>query len=378
MLKKVLVLLWLCLFAFGCRSNDAASKPFSIILLPDTQDYVIKHLTDAEQARFIKGGTSKNADLNKPHPEIFTQQTQWIVDNKDKLNIAFVLHLGDVTQDNTPVEWQYADQSMSVLDGNVPYAMASGNHDLEGNGLTVNGTRNSLFSTYFPPSRFANLAGTFPAEPDISENAYHLFSAGGTDWLVMCLEFGARDTVLEWAKSVIEKYPDRRVIILTHTFLYWDGTHHSADDKSSIGGKYYSLKKLPGGANDADEVWEKLVKLYPNISFVFNGHTNGPTCDWIGDSAGAVSIGDNGNKVYQVLTNFQSLYGFFLREKSWGGTYTGPRSMTGGGGYLRIVKFYPAKKKVVFKTYSPYYNDYMTVPEHKIKFNKVELGPPAR
>ena len=56
------------------------NQPFSLVLLPDTQNYT----------REIYGATR----------DIFTAQTQWIVDHKDELNIAFVLHEGDITDQN--------------------------------------------------------------------------------------------------------------------------------------------------------------------------------------------------------------------------------------------------------------------------------------
>ena len=41
----------------------------------------------------------------------FNQQTQWIVDNADDLNIVFVSQLGDITEnfDTAKIEWQRAD-----------------------------------------------------------------------------------------------------------------------------------------------------------------------------------------------------------------------------------------------------------------------------
>lgn len=324
---------------------------FSIIILPDTQCYLAH----------VAPGT--------PQPEIFTRQTKWIVEQRKKLKVAFVLHEGDITQNNTADEWKHADASMAVLDGKIPYAMVSGNHDIEGNCQL--GTRRSLFSQYFPPSRFASLVGNYRAEPKRSENTFHLFSAGGTDWLVICLEFGPRDPVLRWANEVASRYPKRRVIVLTHTYLFWNGRHQQAGDVASIGGKYRSLQELPGGANDGDQVWAKFVKRCPNVSFVFNGHViDSPDSCQTGDNARLISRGEHGNKVYQVLTNFQSLY---LPPPD--GTYEGARSFTGGGGYLRIVSFYPMDRRVVFRTYSPYYRDYLSDGRNQFELRNVELGP---
>ena len=60
------------------------------------------------------------------------------------------------------------------------------------------------------------------------DNCYHFFSAGGVDWLVFSLEFGPRNEVLAWANQVATNYPNRRVIVLTHTHIYSDNTLHGS------------------------------------------------------------------------------------------------------------------------------------------------------
>ena len=54
-------------------SNDT----FYIIGLPDTQKY------------------------SELYPEIFWAQTEWIVNNRDELDIRFVSHYGDLVQNGT-------------------------------------------------------------------------------------------------------------------------------------------------------------------------------------------------------------------------------------------------------------------------------------
>src|SRR5690606_16491313 len=66
---------------------------FSIVVLPDTQNY--------------RGRNAEN----------FGKQTDWIVANREKYNIACVLHLGDITHNNTPEQWETAREAMQRLDG---------------------------------------------------------------------------------------------------------------------------------------------------------------------------------------------------------------------------------------------------------------------
>ena len=102
---------------------------------------------------------------------------------------------------------------MNRLDGKVPYVLTVGNHDLGEKGRTD--TRNSwLFNRYFPYEKYSldkHFGGAF--ELGKMENAWYTFRAGGTDWIVLSLEFGPRNKVLEWAEEVIRNHPNKNVII---------------------------------------------------------------------------------------------------------------------------------------------------------------------
>lgn len=302
---------------------------FTVIILPDTQNY------------------------SESYPQIYTCQTQWIVDNKDTLNIAFVLHEGDLTNNNHVAEWDNADASMSVLDGNMPYVISAGNHDMGPYGDSS--TRDtSLLNQYFPVSRFDSLpqfGGVF--EPSHIENSYHYFTAGGIDWLVLVLEFGPRNQVLDWANTVVASHPNRRVMIVTHCYMYWDDTRVGPSDSDNPH-EYdicTGLSDPNDFCNDGEEMWTNFVKLHENISFVFSGHI-------LNDGAGKlVSTGDYGNKVYQLLANYQ------LRS-------------SGGNGWLRILTFYPEQQKIAVETYSPYLRQYDTDPDQQFEFLNVDLTTP--
>src|SRR5262245_10538893 len=77
---------------------------FTIAVLPDTQHY------------------------SERYPDTYLAQTRWIVENQKTRNIASVLHLGDITNNNAPAEWVNAQKAMRELDGRVPYFMVAGNH----------------------------------------------------------------------------------------------------------------------------------------------------------------------------------------------------------------------------------------------------------
>jgi hypothetical protein len=52
---------------------------------------------------------------------------------------------------------------------------------------------------------------------------------GGTQFLIIALEFKPRGETLRWAGQVIEANPDRRCMILTHAYLNSDGTRAMGD-----------------------------------------------------------------------------------------------------------------------------------------------------
>ena len=61
-----------------------ASGSFTIVALPDTQKYA------------------------KANPEGFLAQTEWLVANRRSRNIACAVHLGDITDNNKPEQWDLA------------------------------------------------------------------------------------------------------------------------------------------------------------------------------------------------------------------------------------------------------------------------------
>jgi len=273
------------------------------------------------------------------HPDIFYSQTSWIADHSKE--IAFVLQLGDLTEHNTEVEWEIADSAFSLLDGKVPYALTLGNHDLGDNGRT--NTRNSdLFNRFFPYEKYKkadSLKGTF--EIGRMDNVWHTFRAGGINWLVLSLEFGPRDNVLAWAAGVIENHPKHKVIINTHAYMYSDDTRMGEGKGHKWLPQTYEIGKnsASGEVNDGEQMWEKLVKKHANILFVFSGHV-------LNDGTGfLVSEGEHGNKVYQMLVNYQ-----------WGVE----GSKNGGNGFLRMITIDTNEGAFSVKSYSPYLDQYKT------------------
>lgn len=316
-IRYAVVLAFAAALLSPCWAADPAALPFvegswTLVVLPDTQRY------------------------SQDFPDTFVNQTQWIVDNRDKRSIAFVVHEGDICNANKPEQWKNAQKAISILDGKVPYALAPGNHDYSG---VLN--RDTLMSEYFPVERLRkslSFGGTY--ERNRIESSYHFFSAGGRDWIVIALETFPRDGVLKWADKVLKTYPNRSGIIVTHAYLYNDNTRYDYKSPTQQRWAPHPAGKHTEGRNDGEEIWQKLVSPNPNVVFVFNGHV-------LGDGAGRLtSIGEHGQTVHQILLNCQSY-------------------PEGGSGYLGLVEFLPDGRTVQFKTYSTTTGKYMTDDDHQ-------------
>lgn len=239
-----------------------------------------------------------------------------------------MLHVGDIVDAHEHGQWRVAHDSLSLLDGQVPYLLATGNHDYEDDAES----RNTLLTEYFANDLvdvIESTGGTYP--PGQLDNSYRIVETPTGPWLLMALEFGPRDEVLEWAGDVLTRYDSVPAVIATHAYLYSDSTRHDAIARphQKWNPHDYGVADLPGGVNDGQEVWEKLVSRHSNVVFVVNGHimTDGV--------ARLTSAREDGVAVHQLLSDYQA----------------GPM---GGEAYLRLVEVGPAGTSANVRTYSPY------------------------
>ena len=303
------------LLATGAVGAEKPASPpkfvpgsWTMVLLPDTQMY-------AEE-----------------YPGLFTMQTHWIVKNKDRYNIRYVVTLGDITNRDTDIQWQHARDANTELDGNVPYVLVAGNHDYTPHGDVVSGR--SGLNKYFSPAQFRNWPtfGGVMRKNDIT-NSYHLFRAGGTDWIIIALEWAPCNATVEWANEVLAKYPRRKAILVTHAYLYDDSTRYdwAKKGKSQEWNPHDYAPK--DAANDGEELWQKLVRKH-DFALTLNGHVCHSGLGFLS------SKNDRGQMTHQMLVDYQ-------------------QRPLGGEGYLRILEFLPDGKTVQVKSYSPFYDKYL-------------------
>jgi hypothetical protein len=207
-------------------------------------------------------------------------------------------------------------------------------------------------NSYFPVSLYTNwptFGGTF--EPDRIENSYHLFTAGGHDWIIFALEWGPRNTSAAWASMIASNYPNHKKILITHAYMYYDETRYDWATKGSSqqwNPHSYGIQNLPDGVNDGEELWNKFVKLHPGFVMAINGHV-------LDDGLGRMSSTNiYGETVHQMLVNYQM-------------------KALGGEAFLRLIEFRPDGKTAQVKAYSPYYGTYKTDSQNQFQ---LKLQPP--
>ncbi len=251
--------------------------------------------------------------------DLFPPMMQWILDNKDGRNIAGVLHVGDITNNNTRHEWECSRKAFDLIEGKIPYVLAAGNHDYD----HTEG-RLTYMNEYFHVEGMQGW-GTFGDvyEPGKLENHYQFLTIHGRKWLVLSLEMGPRRKVIDWAGKILRMHKDRMAIILTHGYLYYGNERYN----HLRGGQRATPYNFYGEGADGEMLWNQLVRRHPNIMMVICGHLSSQYVGYRKDE------GAYGNIVHQMLVDYEKL--------------------GGAGTYLRLLEFLPDKKTVQVRTYSP-------------------------
>ena len=275
-------------------TTPTQSSKFTFAVIPDTQVEVLRS-TDTRMV----------------------QRNQWLAQQ----DVAFAAQTGDLVNWDTSAHEQYAraKTGMTVLhDNGIPYTVAVGNHDTAATGVggsaapghTPTLVRDtSTLNRYFSAADFGQVGGAF--EPGKIDNVYATYQAGGKKWMVLTLEFCARQSVVEWARGVVASHPDYNVIVSTHYYL---------TGSAAIGGDNAGY-----GATTPQYVYDRLVSQYPNIKMVFSGHVGYA-------QKSRVDTGVNGNKIYSFLTTFHE----------------------GETNPVRMISVDTAAKTVSSKIYAPY------------------------
>lgn len=295
-IRRLSVIFLIFCFIMVCQSSidhvQAKNAPDTIVWLSDTQYYA------------------------KSYPDIFMKLTNWIKQNEEMEQIKYVVHTGDIVDNyEEKSQWKVAHKAFKKLDhANISYGVLAGNHDVGHSRVDY-----KTFAHYFGEHRFKS-QDTFGESIQNNRNHYDLLSAGGRDLLMLYLGWGITQQDIDWAKRVLQKYPEKIVFLNTHDYLHANGKR----------------------SKQGELLFEKLVTKFPSIKVVLCGHYHG--------AAKAVDLLDDNNDgyadrtVYQLLADYQS-------------------APSGGQGFVRLFKFDQKSTNVSVETYSPYLNQYLYYPE---------------
>jgi calcineurin-like phosphoesterase family protein len=229
--------------------------------------------------------------LTQNNPHNLKVMFDYLVEQGKQKKIEYVIGLGDMTNSNTQEQWDTIIRQTDRLNGYIPYSLVPGNHDvLLNNKLELFNQSYAKKTGHYYQHVAAN-GGFF--KNDSVRNTYLTFKVGEIDYLIINLDFGATDDILEWAGSVLKEHPEHRAIITTHGYLNADGTTLDITDYADP----TSYNKI---FNSGEEMWEKLISKHENIDMIVCGHMHHDSI------VCTPRTGDAGNTVYQILMDPQS------------------------------------------------------------------------
>lgn len=304
-------------------------KYFSIAVLGDTQYYA---------------GERYGGNMG-----MFYNQIDWIVANVQREKIAYVVQVGDITDqgDKKPEQWERAKDAMYRLEKprpnmpyGIPYGVAVGNHDVRPNG-DPNGSIIG-YTKYFGRKHFEGrpyYGGSFNNE-ESSRNHYDLFTANGEKFIVLYLVFNdpakkefynaaLEEKVHQWGVEVLDKYADRKAIIVSHSILRPDS---SSKERFKAGA---GINPKPGTFTKQGKRIFNKFKHSPNVFMMLCGHVSG--------EALREDIFE-GRKIVTILTDYQGRRNSPFAEED----------RNGGNGILRVMKFDQAKQTLSARTFIPF------------------------
>ena len=246
----------------------------------------------------------------------YLNMNTWIAENKDPLNIRYVIHTGDIVDDFDMIyEWENADKAMKILDdAKIPYGVLAGNHDIAAGAMEYEN-----YQKYFGAHRVQDQP-TFGEAYKDNIGHYDLLTENGQDFIVLYMSWDIYENEINWMNSVLQKYSDRKAILCFHTYTR---VAYNSD----------------GGLMDyyGQMVQDNVVAKNPNVIAVLNGHYHGASYETTVFDDNKDGVYDR--TVYQICTDYQS--GF-----------------EGGSGYIKMLYFDLDNNKIYINSYSPSLKDF--------------------
>ena len=214
----------------------------TVVIFGDTQNLVDGPIDPEGDPLHIANET--NAD----EYEYFGRMVQWVLDNAERENIDFVLHVGDAIQHGpplplepdcfasgecatdcncdahelVPVEWQRFSAVWKRLDGVIPYAIVRGNHDNRGTEDPGNPGFREGFAQHYGAEQMSGLPNYLASYPGDEDTAHAwTFDLGSERVLVVGMSHDPSLHQIVWARGILNdpKLADLPAIVLSHQFF---------------------------------------------------------------------------------------------------------------------------------------------------------------
>ncbi|MEO0603885.1 MAG: hypothetical protein AAF211_20785 [Myxococcota bacterium] len=293
---------------------------FLVVVLPDTQMYALAF------------------------PETFDAQLRWVAQHADEYDIVYVTHVGDIVQHGDATEqWAVARAAFDWLDdAGVPYGFSVAGHDFS---VRTQGHDSSCANFDDVDCDFTQYRETFPperleAEPDAGVSpsgysSYQRIDAGAVELLFLHLPQDPPRAEVQWAGEVLDANPGTLAHVTTHRHLFdYRLTDWMPPPLDLLpAGRFSALAYAAGDQTlkfqtsvTAQELFDELVAPHPNVWAVHCGHVDAEFRQQATNEAGL--------PVHEILVDYQNM-------------------ADGGGGFLRLLKFAPARDQVEVYSYSP-------------------------
>lgn len=261
-------------------------------------------LSDGEFSVIIMGDQQTAVEY---HSAYVAEAYDYIVENKDKMNLKAYINMGDIVDDCNFLSWrqpvgnngangfvvnynpgrmssykmqlQFArNQYLKLLNADIPTAMVIGNHDYED--MAESYRIKTSFNEYFKTSDFDGkdyFGGSLYKD---LEACNYYFEGNGQKYMVITLGTYPTDEMLEWANKTVSENKDCKVIVATHAYI--DATTNDLAE--------YGMR-----------IWDNFASLHENIFMLACGHD----CTTDSTVYKRVDYGVHGNAVTQFMINPQ-------------------------------------------------------------------------
>lgn len=205
-------------------------------------------------------------------------------------NIKCILHVGDVTENNFPHQYDIFFGVTYPTAELIPYIACLGNHDYDWDANNKILNRYSSHLSQYTSFQTTKSKVVARFEESYMDNIIVENYINGQRYDIISLEFGPRPDVVEWARCHVKSHADIKYILLTHEYLTSEGERILEESTAE-----HQFEDRPH--TTPEQLWQSLIKNNDNIVCVICGHN--------GFSQHLFSVNSYNREVAQVLFNIQ-------------------------------------------------------------------------